>query len=140
MSTVAFAPAIGVDSYSEPVAIYSNNEFLVVMRIGYNEPLYYTKSKDGIIWDKPKEIANSIGADPDLIMLKNGKLVLVAGNNEGLRLHISQDNGETWVVTYLKVETGSGYAGIREVNPNKLLLVTDDFSKTKIIGEYIDIQ
>jgi len=140
VSTVAFAPAIGVDSYSEPVAIYSNNEFLVVMRIGYNEPLYYTKSKDGIIWDKPKEIANSIGADPDLIMLKSGKLVLVAGNNEGLRLHISQDNGETWVVTYLKVETGSGYAGIREVSPNKLLLVTDDFSKTKIIGEYVDIQ
>lgn len=140
VSTVAFAPAIGYDSYSEPVAVYLDDELIVIMRTGYIDPLYITKSKDGVNWSIPKEIPNSIGADPDSIVLRNRNLLIVAGNNEGLRLHISNDKGENWVVTYLKIKTGSGYAGIREVNPGKLLLVTDDSTFTKIIGEYIEFQ
>ena len=95
------------------------------------QPLYITKSTDsGRTWTKPKIIGNPRGSCPRLLLLSNGVLALsygrVARPTQGNRIIFSTDGGDTWT-NEIDIYPGlsSGYTGIVEAAPGKILYVFD---------------
>ncbi|MDP4285724.1 MAG: sialidase family protein [Bacteroidota bacterium] len=121
------------EGYCEPnFAITKDGSILCVMRIGSYLPLYQSRSLDnGITWSNPVMLPGLTGKSlqsvyPQLLLMKNGVLALTYGR-PGTRIAFSTDGcGYLW--NYAK-ETyegqTTGYSGIIESSPGKLLLVSD---------------
>ena len=133
VSTVAISTGDGPTVYCEPtVARCYDGSLLCVMRTGY-APLYQCRSTDnGLTWSTPEILPgvsenDAYSADPHLYLMSNGVLVLSYGRPYCKMLFSADGTGETWTdltITYDKEDT-SGYTGICEVAPNRLLLVGD---------------
>ena len=123
-----------VEGFCEPVsAICADGSILVVMRVGSYEPLYYARSYDGgKTWTTPKILEGIYdeekiySVDPELTLLSNGTLVLTYGRPSAKMLVSLDGCGYTWTNHYdFLLPTTSGYTGIREVEPGKLLVIGD---------------
>jgi hypothetical protein len=153
VSTIAFNPLIGSESFCEPVVTKcADGSLLCVMRVGTNYPLYQCRSKDnGLTWSTPVTLpgidtTSTYSVDPDLCLMSNGVLVLSYGRPNCRMLFSVDGNGNHWgnlISTY--TDKTSGYTGIREVAPNKLLLIGDKGpnwlspESYEIWGKYIDV-
>jgi hypothetical protein len=153
VSTIAYNPLVGSESFCEPVVQRcADGSLLCVMRVGSNYPLYQCRSKDnGLTWSTPVTLpgvdsASTCSVDPDLCLMSNGVLVLSFGRPNCSMLFSPDGNGYKWenrISTY--TDKTSGYTGIREVAPNKLLLVGDKGpnwlspESYEIWGKYIDV-
>jgi hypothetical protein len=155
VSTIA--SSVPVDSfnhaegYCEPTfAKTRDGSILCVMRIGSYLPLYQCRSYDnGLTWSKPVVLPGLTGkslesVDPNLVLMKNGILALTYGR-PGTRIAFSTDGcGYNWnygAETYEDVTTG--YSGIVESKPGRLLLVSDQGrtgdKALAIWGRFIDV-
>jgi len=155
VSVIAFDCAIGTEGYCEPVvARCADGSLLCVMRTGSSEyPLYQCRSLDeGLTWTVPEILPgvnpdDALSVDPDLCLMSNGVLILSYGR-PGCRLLFSPDgNGSRWGhVTTVYTSTTSGYTGIREISPGRLLVIGDKGSdwlhpaEFGIWGRYIDVR
>ena len=139
------------EGYCEPgFAITRDGSILCVMRIGSYLPLYQSRSLDkGLTWSTPVVLPGLKGKSlqsvcPDLLLMKNGVLALTYGR-PGTRMAFSADGcGYNWnyaMETY-EGET-TGYSGIVEQNPGKLLLVSDQGrtgdKALAIWGSFLDV-
>jgi hypothetical protein len=153
VSTIAYNPLVGSESFCEPVVgRCADGSLLCVMRVGSNYPLYQCRSIDnGLTWSTPVTLPGidttlTYSVDPDLCLMSNGVLVLSYGRPNCRMLFSTDGNGNKWgnlISTY--TDKTSGYTGIREVAPNKLLLVGDKGpnwltpESYEIWGKYIDV-
>lgn len=147
LSTIAYDPSIGTESFCEPVmALLPSGNILCVMRTGSGEPLYQTISSDGgKTWDKPKPIHGVRGVDPDLTVLSGGVVACSFGRLQpkreiepsanlygrlpasmGDQIIFSLDEGRTWTGrTTIYKGPSTGYTGIDEVQPNEIIYAFD---------------
>ena len=153
VSTIAYNPLIGLESFCEPVVKRcADGSLLCVMRVGSNNPLYQCRSKDnGLTWSTPVTLpgidtTSTYSVDPDLCLMSNGVLVLSYGRPNCRMLFSLDGNGYEWGnLTSTYTDKTSGYTGIREAAPNKLLLVGDKgpnwlFPESyEIWGKYIEV-
>jgi hypothetical protein len=153
VTTVAYDPLIGTESFCEPsVARCADGSLLCVMRVGSNNPLYQCRSKDnGLTWSTPVTLpgidtTSTYSVDPDLCLMSNGVLVLSYGRPNCNMLFSPDGNGNKWGnLTFTYTNKTSGYTGVREVAPNKLLLIGDKGpnwlspESYEIWGKYIDV-
>ena len=102
----------------------SNGDVLCIMRHG----LWQARSKDGGKTWGPYKTLDVRGVDPDLCLMSNGILACSYGR-PGNRIMFSADGtGKKWtdrVQIYEYKNESSGYTGICEVEPGKLLMVYD---------------
>ncbi len=146
LSTIAYDPSIGTESFCEPVmALLPGGDIFCIMRTGSGEPLYQARSGDrGKTWSKP-EPTGANGVDPDLIVLDNGTMACSYGRLQprkeiepsastypnlsasmGNRIMFSTDEGVTWTAhTKVYIGPSTGYTGIEEVRPNEILYAFD---------------
>jgi len=146
LSTIAYDPEIGTESFCEPVmALLPNREILCIMRTGSGEPLYEARSGDeGKTWSKPTPTGAN-GVDPDLIVLKDGTLACSYGRLQprreiepsaslysalpasmGARIMFSTDEGVTWTGhTTIYAGPSAGYTGIEELGPDEVIYAFD---------------
>lgn len=121
------------EGYCEPTFVKTKDgSILCVMRIGSFLPLFQSRSKDnGLTWSKPAElpglsadVAQSV--DPQLLLMKNGTLALTYGR-PGDRIAFSYDGcGYQWDCSSgTREKKTTGYTGIVETAPGKLLLIAD---------------
>lgn len=144
--------SLKAQGYCEPnFAITKDGSILCVMRIGSYLPLYQSRSLDnGITWSTPVILPGLTGKSlqsvyPQLLLMKNGVLALTYGR-PGTRIAFSTDGcGYNW--NYAKEtyegET-TGYSGIVESKPGRLLLVSDQGrtgdKALAIWGRFIDVK
>jgi hypothetical protein len=147
ISTVAHEPGTTEEGFNEPVMTRitqgkHRGRLVCLIRTGRgNDPIYQAHSDDeGRTW-KDLHPTNLLGVDPDLTEMSNGLLVASYGTRimsnpdspeHGNYLAFSADGGETWSnITRLPVEPHSGtlrttgYTGVREVSPGRLLVIFD---------------
>jgi Neuraminidase (sialidase) len=153
VSTIAYNPLIGAESFCEPVVTRcADGSLLCVMRVGSNNPLYQCRSKDdGLTWSTPVTLpgidtTSTYSVDPDLCLMSNGVLVLSYGRPNCSMLFSLDGNGNKWGnLTTTYTNKTSGYTGIREVAPDKLLLIGDKGpnwlspESYEIWGKFIDV-
>ena len=154
VSNVAVGPGLIANERCEPtVARCSDGSLLCVMRTATGEtPLYQCRSyDDGLTWTEPVQIpgvttGDAYSVDPYLYMMSNGVLVLSYGRQHCKMLFSADGTGETWTnFTTTFTETASmgssGYTGVYEVSPGKLLLIGDkvpsNSSAGVIWGKYV---
>ncbi|MBR5459799.1 MAG: exo-alpha-sialidase, partial [Clostridia bacterium] len=123
-----------VESVCEPVvARCLDGSLLAVMRIDSYKPLFYARSyDDGLTWTTPTTLAGieSMGhiwsVDPDLELTSDGTLLLYFGRHD-VKVLVSLDGcGYDWQEpAAVKVKGATGYSGIRELEPGKILLIGD---------------
>jgi hypothetical protein len=140
--------------YCEPTfAKVEDGSILCVMRIDSYKPLFQTRSKDGgATWSKPVMLPGlsqkaSQSVDPHLLFMDNGILALSYGRPSDRIAFCSDGSGYKWdksIISYNGVTTG--YTGIVEVEPNKLLLIADQganwsqgIKEKAIWGRFINI-
>jgi hypothetical protein len=94
-------------------------------------PLYQATSTDGgKTWSLPVSAAPTRGACPRILLLSNGVMAVsygrVARETQGNGIAFSTDAGKTWThETVISPNLSSGYTGIAEIEPGKLLMVFD---------------
>ncbi len=94
-------------------------------------PLYQATSTDGgETWSTPVSAAPARGACPRLLVLRSGILAVTYGRltreTQGNCIAFSTDAGKTWThETLISPNLSSGYTGITEIEPGKLLVVFD---------------
>ncbi len=147
VSTVAYSPTIGSEGYNEPVGIQAaDGSLLVIMRTGSaSYPLYQTRSTDGgLTWSDPITLpgvdpAATYSVDPDLTMMANGTLVLSFGRPSTNLLFSLDGSGYSWgfLTTPIFAASTKDYMGVREVAPNKLLIVAD--LGNSLIEKYVTV-
>jgi len=134
VSTVAYDPTIGQESFCEPALVrLPDGELVCIMRTGYtHDPMYLCRSRDdGPTWSKPVSTGLR-GVDPRLLLLHNG-LVACAygvkeyeGNRRERRIMFSSDGGRIWSHnTIVFAGYGGSYPDAIELEPNKILYVWD---------------
>lgn len=129
----------GNKSFDEPAfEILPDITFICVMRSGATSPMYRTFSKDkGRTWTTPEPFTPN-GVKPNLMVLKNGVLVLASGR-PGIQVRVSFDGGYNWTVAIdmvpymhadgaFKWDVSCGYASIIEGGSNSFYLVYSDFT------------
>jgi len=157
VSDVAVPSGTGPTVYCEPnVARCADGSLLCVMRIG-NAPLYQCRSIDnGLTWSEPEQLpgitdTDAYSVDPALFLMSNGVLVLSYGRPHCKMLFSADGTGNSWTDLELSFNEGtegltSGYTGICEVAPNKLLLIGDggaDWQSPEnpvIWGKFVDVR
>ena len=142
------AESRGGDSFDEPAfEVLADGSFICVMRTGPSSPMYEIISHDkGVTWSTPKPFTPN-GVNPQLMLLKNGVLVLASGR-PGIQLRFSFDGtGNDWsdpieMISFFNDEgvytrdVSCGYASIIEGdNKNTFYLVYSDFTKKNELGE-----
>lgn len=125
-----------VSGFQEPAIVkMANGNILLVMRTsteGKAGDMYSSISKDnGKTWSSPKVIAGN-GVLPQLLLLKNGVLVLSSGR-PGVQVRFSVDNGNSWsspielVNKDIKGQSSCGYTGLLELNKDEFMIVYSNF-------------
>lgn len=144
VSTIAHDDAVGGEGFCEPVvARCADGSLLCVMRIGSNLPLYQSRSVDnGLSWSAPTTLPGvnpdtTYSVDPSLCLMSNGVLALSYGRPDNKLLFSLDGNGETWGYGQ-NIYSGksSGYTGIREISPGRLLMVGDEGANWQNPGAY----
>ena len=154
VSTIAYDPEVGSEGFCEPVAARcTDGSFLCVMRTGsMRHPLYQCRSLDeGLTWSIPEILPgvnqkDALSVDPDLCLMTNGVLVLSYGR-PGCKLLFSTDGcGRQWGnLTTVYDSTTSGYTGVREIAPGRLMVIGDRGanqskpSNFEIWGRYVNV-
>lgn len=168
VSTIAVDPAVGEEGFAEPALVRltggkHQGRLIAHMRTGRINNVYQTESdNEGRTWTKP-HVLPFHGVDPDLIEMKNGIVVSGFGwrTEESLRkpkpgeerqigpqhgnyVAFSLDQGESWVnVTQVTKELTTSYVTVREVQPDRLLLVYDkywwDHKDRAVAGRFVDV-
>jgi hypothetical protein len=159
VSTIACNESMGGGGngyeFCEPVVVRcADSSLLCIMRVLYKLPLYQSRSIDnGVTWSKPVVLPgidtastyNSV--DPDLCLMSNGILVLSYGRPNCRMLFSLDGNGNKWeYLTSTYATKSSGYTGIREIAPNRLMLIGDKGANGQspssyvIWGKYIDVK
>lgn len=136
----------GNKSFDEPAfEILPDSTFICVMRSGATSPMYRTFSKDkGRTWTTPEPFTPN-GVKPNLMVLKNGVLVLASGR-PGIQVRVSFDGGYNWtdaidMVPYMhadgafKWDVSCGYASIIEGGSTSFYLVYSDFTTKNNHGD-----
>ena len=133
--------------YDEPTyEILADSTFICVMRTGNTSPMYKTYSYDrGRSWSIPVPFTPN-GVKPNLMLLKNGVLVLISGR-PGVQLRFSFDGtGKKWSEpidmipfmnsdgTYTR-DVSCGYASFVDDSDNSFYLVYSDFTTKNAKGE-----
>lgn len=133
--------------YFEPAfEILPDSSFICVMRTGSTSPMYQSFSYDrGCTWSTPEPFTPN-GVKPQLLLLKNGVLVLASGR-PGIQLRFSFDGlGHKWSdpidmipfmndnTTYIR-DVSCGYASILEADCDSFYLVYSDFTTKNSLGE-----
>lgn len=139
------------EGFVEPaITLLDDGRLLCVMRTGHRYPLYASWSADsGKTWSPPVYTGLDRGADPNLIKLADGRVVLSWGRRypegwskitlegdrfyfkspgEGItNLAISNDGGATWINHKIAQRTGTTYSSIFEVEPNVIFFQVDQW-------------
>lgn len=132
--------------FTEPTfEILADSTFTCVMRTGSSTPMFQSFSLDfGRSWSSPEPITPN-GVMPQLLLLKNGVLVLVSGR-PGVQLRFSFDGtGRTWsdpidMIPFMNADgsynsqVSCGYASILENEDNSFYLVYSDFTTKDSLG------
>ena len=173
LSTIAVDPLVGEEGFCEPVLLrlsqgVHKGRLIALLRTGSNKVLtdpkfnfiYQTESDDdGKTWTRPHPVPFQ-GVDPDLIELHNGVLVAgfgwrtpeamrsqgqELGPNHGIYIGFSFDQGTTWTrITPVYKGRTTSYLTVREVSPNRLLVVYDKewwgHKDRGIMGRFIDLE
>ncbi|PKO18184.1 MAG: hypothetical protein CVU38_21620, partial [Chloroflexi bacterium HGW-Chloroflexi-1] len=144
----------GEDAFCEPAVVrFPDGELFCVLRSGSYRPLYAIRSTDGgETWSAPERLPVD-GVMPILVLMSDGALALATGRPDNV-LCLSTDRGRTWpkhivIQEWAGVENdrgeivrrdnphvppdnpnlhSTGYNGLAEVEPGKLLFVYDTFS------------
>lgn len=131
---------VGDGRFEEPsFEILKDSTLLCVMRSGSYSPLYKTFSKDkGYTWTDPVPFTTN-GVKPNVLLLKNGVLVLASGR-PGVQLRFCiQGDGLKWsqpidmipiVESNREVEkdVSCGYATLLEADDNSFYIVYSNFT------------
>lgn len=127
LSTIAYDPEIGMESFCEPTLVrLKNGDLLCAMRTngrGEGGPVYLSRSTDdGRTWSKP-EPATDLGVYPNMVQLDNGVLVLTYGRpNQWIAF--STDDGKTWQGhSCFSKYRGSDYNFVAKVGPNQVMAI-----------------
>ena len=162
VSTVANGPSNipGHEAYCESGVIrVADGSLLVVMRVESFLPLYQSRSTDGgLTWSAPTTLPGvppeeTHSVDPELTLMANGTLVLSYGRPKTRILFSLDGSGRNWGNLTETFDHGTGYTGVREVAPNRLLVITENsvhkrinngfhnlnLAPPKIVGKYIDV-
>jgi hypothetical protein len=125
-STVAYDPKIAGEGFCEPVmAFCSNGDVLCVMRTNGWLPLMQARSTDGGKTWQPPTKTGSLGVDPDLCLMSNGVLACSYGRPGNWIMFSVDGTGRQWTdrIEIWPNDDASGYTGIVEIQPGKLLYV-----------------
>ncbi|MBI4557213.1 MAG: exo-alpha-sialidase [Candidatus Hydrogenedentes bacterium] len=130
VSTVAYDPQVGQESFCEPSLVgFPDGELVCIMRTGYtHDPMYVSRSKNGgRRWSKPVS-TGLVGVAPRLLWLHDGILACTYGvkeydgNRRERRLMFSRDRGRTWSHhTVVYAGYGGSYPECIAIEPGKLL-------------------
>ena len=140
----------GNEGFSEPAfEILRDSTFICVMRTGSTTPMYKSISKDmGKHWSVPVPFTSN-GVRPNLLLLRNGVLVLSSGR-PGAQIRFSTDgDGEKWTLPIdmlpfagkrgeydeMSVGVSCGYTDIIEAGKNSFYIVYSDFKTKNEKGE-----
>ena len=138
---------IGDGRFEEPsFEILKDSTILCVMRTGSYSPLYKTFSKDkGYTWSEPTPFTSN-GVKPNLMLLKNGVLVLASGRpGVQLRFCIHGDGAEwTFPIDMIPInennrevekDVSCGYVTLLEEDDDTFFMVYSDFTRTNSDGD-----
>ncbi len=142
-----YSPGFYDSGFTEPAfEVLNDSTFFCVMRTGYNTPMYRALSTDkGINWSFASPFTPN-GVMPNLLLLKNGTLVLSSGRpGVQLRFNIEGD-GRYWtepidMLPFMNdgeydVYASCGYTCIIPAKDNdSFYLVYSDFKTKNIYGE-----
>jgi len=147
VSTVAYNPKLeGSEAFCEPCGVkVADGSLLVVMRVQSGFPLYQCRSTDGgLTWSTPTMLPgvaseDTHSVDPELILMANGTLVLSYGRPKTRMLFSLDGSGYGWGNLTDTFHTGSGYTGVREVSPNRLLAITENSTHKRVKDLYYNL-
>ena len=126
LSTIMDEP-LGIEGPNEAdVVELKSGELLAYVRTGSPSPMYQLRSKDGgKTWGERTQFAET-GVAPEAKILSNGTLVVITGR-PALYLYIDFTGTGT---EYQKYQvwggSGSSYASILEIEPNKVMVIYDE--------------
>ena len=104
----------------------ANGDLLAYVRVASTAPLHQLRSKDrGRTWGDEKEIA-PFGVAPSSIMLQNGTIVVVTGRPCTYLLIDFTGTGEHYQQYTVFNGSGSSYASVLEIAPNRVLVIYDE--------------
>jgi hypothetical protein len=125
LSTVAYDPTIGNESFCEPsLQLLPNHQILCVMRTGAE--LYQCRSSNwGQTWSRPESLGVP-GVDPQLCLMENGVLACAYGRPGASIIFDETATGRGWgQPTCVYDRPTSGYSCLEEIAPGVLLYVYD---------------
>ena len=103
-----------------------NGDLLLWYRVASIGPLSQARSTDGgRTWGEREEIA-PFDASPHAIRLQNGALVLVSGRPNTYLLVDFAGEGKAWQSYRVWGESGSCYASVLEIEPNRVMVIYDE--------------
>jgi len=147
VSTVAYNPKYeGWEGFGEPCVVKAaDGSLLMVMRVQSFFPLYQCRSTDGgLTWSTPTMLPgvaseDTHSVDPDLTLMTNGTLVLSYGRPKTRMLFSLDGSGYGWGNLTDTFHTGSGYTGVREVSPDRLLLITENSPHKRVKESWVNL-
>lgn len=131
LSVIAHSETIGKEGFCEPVLVrLENGDLFCALRVG--GPLHTTRSTDGgATWSTPESVADH-GVNPDLLLMKNGVLVLSFGRPNVDVLFSDDGTGRSWVPgPTLYRGPGCAYTSLAEADDGDLMVF---FSQSGFCG------
>ena len=131
LSTVGYDPDPELDEryegYDESVFSWTSaGDILCMMRVGSFHSLRQARSTDhGRTWSQPVSVGVA-SVDPDMVLMSNGVLACSYGRPGNNIMFDPTGTGRKWQEQIRVYDGGlTGYTGIREIAPGKLLYVYD---------------